>query len=110
MPILAKLMIGLVGILTNIFGRFFVLEKAFKMAAMASILLLTTALYMALRSCVTGVCGSALGSISNSHPSFAVGLGMVFNSTTYAAASCYISVWTLCQLYVIKRRSIDIFK
>lgn len=99
-------MAGLFTALFNIFGRFFVMEKAFKLAAMASMLLLATGLYLALKSCVDGVCGSAIGGISSSHPSFAVGLGAAFNSTTYAAASCYISVWTLCQMYIIKKRMI----
>ena len=106
MPLLGTLMAGLFTALFNIFGRFFVMEKAFKLAAMASMLILATGLYLALKSCVEGVCGSAISGISSSHPSFAVGLGAAFNSTTFAAASCYISVWTLCQMYIIKKRMI----
>lgn len=106
MPLLGTLVAGLFTILFNVFGRFFVLEKAFKLAAMASMLALATALYLALNSCVTGVCGQAITGMSSSAPNFAVGLGIVFNSTTFAAASCYISVWTLCQMYIIKKRMI----
>lgn len=106
MPLLGSLMAGLFTILFNIFGRFLVLEKAFKLAAAASMLLLATGLYMALNSCVTGVCGQAITGMSVSAPNFAVGLGMAFNSTTFTAASCYMSVWTLCQLYIIKKRMI----
>lgn len=104
MPLLGTLMMNLVVFLTGIFGRFFVLEKAFKLAAVASMVLLATALYAALNSCVTGICGQAITNISSGHKYFGMGLGIVFNSVTYTAASCYISVWTLCQMYVLKKR------
>lgn len=108
MPLLGALILGLVRGLLAIFGRFFVIEKAFKLAMIASTLLLAAGLTFAMKSCVDGVCGVALGGISVSHHNFAVGLGMVFNSTTYSAASCYVTVWTLCQLYVLKKRMIAV--
>lgn len=106
MPLLGTLVAGLFTILFNVFGRFLVLEKAFKLAAVVSMLALATALYVSLNSCVTGVCGAAITNMSASSPNFAVGLGIAFNSTTFTAASFYISVWTLCQLYIIKKRMI----
>lgn len=106
MPILGTLILGLFRGLLAVFGRFFVLEKAFKLAAIGSTLILATGLTLALKSCVNGVCGAAIGGISASHHNFAVGLGMAFNSTTYTAASCYVTVWMLCQLYVLKKRMI----
>src|SRR5438105_3970493 len=106
MPLLGKLMAGLFTLLFSIFGRFFVMEKAFKLASIGAMLVLTTALWAAMTSCATGVCAGAISSISSSHHNFAVGLGIAFNSVTYSAASCYFTVWTLCQMYVIKKRMI----
>lgn len=109
MPLLGTLITGLFQILLGFFGRFLVLEKAFKLAMIGAMLVLAAGLYTAFRSCVDGICGSGIASMSSSHPTFAVGLGAAFNSTTYAAASCYISVWTVCQMYIIKKRMINLF-
>lgn len=108
MPLLGSLLIGLCTLLFNVFGRFMVFEKAFRLAAVLSMLVLITALVLAMRSCVTGVCGAAISGMSVSSPNFAVGLGIAFNSITFTAASCYISVWTICQLYIIKKRMVSL--
>lgn len=104
MPLLGTLLVNLVTFLASIFGRFFVAEKAFRLAAVVTLLGLVTALYTSMMSCATGVCATAISGMSLSHKNFAVGLAMVFNSTTYSAVSCYVTVWTVCQIYVIKKR------
>ncbi|PUA19016.1 hypothetical protein [Glaciimonas sp. PCH181] len=108
MPLLGTLLSGLFTLLFSIFGRFFVAEKAFHLAAVGIILVLTSALWSAMTSCATGICAAAIAGISLSHHNFAVGLGIAFNSVTYSAAGCYFTVWVLCQIYVIKKRAINI--
>ncbi|MNR75993.1 hypothetical protein D3C72_66460 [compost metagenome] len=97
---------GLFTLLFKFFVRFFSIEKAFRISGMLAMMALATGLYLAMKSCAEGVCGAAIQNISVSHPSFAVGLGLGFNSITYTSVACYISVWTLCQMYVIKKRMI----
>jgi hypothetical protein len=61
-------------------------------------------LWAAGQACAQLVCGPAINAISSSHPSFAVGLSLAFNPTTYGLASCYTSVWAACQLYIYKKK------
>lgn len=59
------------------------------------------------QACAQYVCGPAITNISSSHPSFAIGLSLAFNPTTYGLASCYMTVWAACQLYVYKKTIVD---
>lgn len=106
MPLLGKLLGALFTMLFGFFFKFFSLQTAFRIAMMLSMTVLLGGLFMALRSCVSGVCGQAIFSLGVIHIYFGMGLGMIFNSITYAAASCYISVWMICQMYVIKKKMI----
>jgi hypothetical protein len=108
MPLLATFISSVFGALLSVFSRFFVLEKAAKLAAVTVCLGLTAALVASMRSCVDGVCAASISGISASHPNFSVGLGVVINKTTLAAVGCYMSVWIICQLYVIKKKAINI--
>lgn len=108
MPLLGNLLISIVTLLISIFGRFMVAEKAFRLAAFAVMLTLAGIMLALLSSCAKGVCASGISGISSSHPNFAVGLGIAFNSTTMAAASCYMSVWLGCQLYVFQKKGLNI--
>jgi hypothetical protein len=110
MPLLGGLLVMIADFLIVQFARFFSLRTAWKLATITVVMGLIGALFAAGKACADSVCGPIISGISSSHPSFAVGLGLVFNSTVYAAVSCYITVWTLCQLYVWKRRIIDLFK
>lgn len=107
MPLLAAFLSALFSAALSVFSRFFILEKAAKLAAVTVTLALTAALVTSMRSCVDGVCAASISSMSSSHPSFGMGLGMVINSTTMAAVGCYMSVWIVCQLYVIKKKAIN---
>lgn len=109
MGALGKLLMTLIVWLTSFFGRFLVLEKAFKISSMIVFVGLVTALVGSLASCAHGVCANAVSSLGTIHPSLGIGFGIVFNTTTYTAASCYMAVWMLCQLYVMKKKILGIF-
>ena len=64
-------------------------------------------LWLAGQGCATSFCGPAIDAISSSHPAFAVGLSLAFNSVTYGLASCYMTVWAACQLYIYKKTILD---
>ena len=64
-------------------------------------------LWLAGQGCAQMFCGPAIQGISSSHPGFAVGLSLAFNTTTYSLASCYVTVWSACQLYVYKKTIVD---
>lgn len=108
MPLLAPIISWLFTALVTIFLKFFTIQKAFRLAFAVVLIGLVTALFFSAKSCVTGVCGAAIASMSANHHYFAVGLGMAFNSTTGTAVSCYIGVWVSCQLYVVKKRFIEL--
>lgn len=78
-----------------------------KFWAATTLIALMTLLWTAGTACAKTFCGPAVAAISNSHPAFAVGLSLGFNSTTYGLASCYITVWSACQLYIYKVKIID---
>jgi hypothetical protein len=107
MPLLATFLASCFSVLLSVFARFFVLEKAAKLAALVVVLGLVAVLVTSMRSCVDGVCAASISGISSSHPSFGVGLGVVINPATLAAVGCYMSVWIVCQLYVIKKKAIN---
>ena len=108
MPLLGNLLVSIVTFLISFFGRFMVLEKAFRLSAVLVMLGFFAVVITAMGSCARGVCAQGIAGISNSHPSFAVGLGIAFNSTTMAAASCYVTVWLCCQIYVFQKKGLNI--
>lgn len=109
MPILGAFMATLFGAAFSFFGRFFVAEKAAKLAAWSVSFAAICALITTAFSCISGICAQNISSgISNSHPGFAMGLGIAWNSVTATAASCYMTVWIACQLYVIKKKAINV--
>lgn len=108
MPLLGNLIVSIVMFLVSIFGRFVAGDKAFKMAGVALMLSLIAVMVGLMFSCTRGVCAAGIAGISASHPNFAVGLGMAFNTVTLAAASVYVVVWTGCQVYVIQKKGLNI--
>ena len=108
MPIFAALLGGLFQILFQVFFRFFSLEKAFKIASTASMLILAAALFAMMQNCATGACAAAIGTMGTAHPSLGVGLGLVWNTATSSIVSCYMLIWTFCQMYVIKKRMLTL--
>lgn len=108
MPLLGNLIVSLVTLLISIFGRFMVIEKAFKVAAVTLMLALAGIMMGVFSSCATGVCANGIAGISGSHPAFAVGLGMAFNGTTMGAVGAYMAVWLACQLYVFQKKALNI--
>lgn len=102
-------MATLFGAAFSFFGRFMVAEKAARLAAWSVSFAAVCALIAAAFSCISGVCATNIQTgISNSHPSFAMGLGIAWNSVTLTAASCYMTVWIACQLYVLKKKAINV--
>ncbi len=104
MGALGRLLATLFGSLFGFLTKFFVVEKAFKIASAAILIGLVAALFAALKSCSQGICSTAINSTAVEFPAFAMGLGIVFNTTTYTAAALYITVWSACQLYVLKKK------
>jgi len=104
--LLASLFGGLFASLT----KYFVAEKAFRIAAIAVMLALLAAIVLSLKSCSQGICSSAINSVASQYPTFAMGLGVAFNTTTYTAASSFILVWTACQLYIVKKRMFGVLE
>lgn len=107
MPLLAVFVSSLFSAALSVFSRFFVLEKAAKLAGVTVAVALAAALVTSMRSCVDGVCATTISGISSSNPNFAVGLGVIINPATMAAVGCYMAVWIGCQLYVIKKKAIN---
>lgn len=108
MPLLANLLVSLVTLLVSFFGRFMLLEKAFRISAVLVMLSLALVMMGIFSSCATGVCASGISSISSGNPGFAVGLGIAFNSTTLGAAGAYMAVWVACQLYVFQKKALNL--
>lgn len=108
MPILANLLISIVTALISFFAKFMVVEKAFRLSALIVSIGMAVTLLSLLSSCVNGACASGISGISSSHPNFSVGLGIAFNGTTIAAATCYVTVWLGCQLYVFQKKGLEI--
>jgi hypothetical protein len=108
MPLLGTLLVNMLAFLINIFAKYMVLEKAFRLSAVMLMLSLVGVMIALMSSCAKGVCASGISGMSSSHPSFAVGLGMVFNSTTLSAATCYVTVWLGCQLYVVQKKGLNL--
>ena len=93
----------------SLFGRFFIAEKAARLAAWSVSFAAIAGLISLAFSCISGICANNIREgISGAHPSFAIGLGIAWNSVTLTAASCYMTVWVACQLYVIKKKAINI--
>lgn len=79
-------------------------KLALKFWAISMLLTFVSIMWAAGQACANYVCGSAIAAISSSHPSFAIGLSLGFNSTTYSLGSAYVSVWAACQLYIYKKK------
>lgn len=79
-------------------------KLALKLWAVSMLFSFVSIMWAAGQACANYVCGSAIAAISSSHPMFAVGLSLGFNSTTYSLASVYVSVWAACQLYIYKKK------
>lgn len=75
--------------------------------AVTTLTAMVAALWASGQACANFVCGPVIQSISTSHPNFAVGLSLAFNTTTYGLASCYMTCWATCQLYVYKKTILD---
>lgn len=82
-------------------------KLALRIWAISMVFGFTLVLWAAGQSCANFVCGPLINAIANSHPNFAVGLSLGFNSTTYALASCYTAVWAACQLYIYKKKLLE---
>lgn len=107
MPLLATFLVSIFSAFFSFFARFFVLEKAARLAAWSVAAVLMAALMTSMMSCVNGVCAASIAGIGSAHEYIGMGLGIVFNSTTLAAVGCYMTVWIVCQLYVIKKKAIN---
>lgn len=108
MPLLATFLSSIFGAFLSIFARFFVMEKAAKLAAFSVALSLLLGIFTAMMSCLTGVCAQSIFNMGAVHAGIGMGLGIAFNAVTLSAVSCYMSVWVLCQLYVIKKKAINV--
>jgi len=108
MPLLGTLLINLLALLINLFSRFMILERAFRLSAVLLMVSLIIPLLALMSSCAKGVCSQGISSMASSHPNFAVGLGIAFNSTTFSAATCYVMVWGACQIYVIQKKGLNL--
>lgn len=107
MPLLATFLGAMFTAALKIFVRFFSLEKAARMAAWSVALSLMVALVTAMMSCISGVCAQSIVDIGSISPAVGMGFGIAFNPITLSAIGCYISVWIICQLYVIKKQAIN---
>lgn len=83
------------------------MEKAARLAAWGVAFVLCSALIASMFSCVNGVCAASISKMGAAHEYLGMGLGVVINSTTLAAVGCYMTVWITCQLYVIKKKAIN---
>jgi hypothetical protein len=108
MSILAKFMAMLFGAAFSFFGRFFVAEKAARLAAWTVLFAVMSALISSAFSCISGVCASNIAAMASFHSSIGMGLGIAWNQVTLSAVSCYMTVWIACQLYVIKKKAINL--
>lgn len=108
MPLLASFLSVAFGAMFSFFGRFMVMEKAARLAAWTVSFGLIAALITAAYSCISGICATNIASMASIHPSFGMGLGIAWNAVTLTAASCYMTVWIACQIYVMKKISINL--
>lgn len=99
-------MASLFGAAFSFFGRYFIIEKAARLAAWVVAFALMTGLISSMASCINGICASAINNMTVKHEYLAMGLGIAWNQVTLSAAGCYMSVWIVCQLYVIKKKAI----
>lgn len=108
MPLLGTLLISLFNLVFQFLGRFMVLEKAARLAAWGVSLALIGVLFTSAMSCVNGVCSTAISGMSQAHEAFAMGLHIAINPATLTCVSCYMATWILCQLYVLKKKAINL--
>jgi len=107
MPLLASFLGLIFTAALKLFARFFILEKAARLAAWAVAISLMLALTTAMMSCVSGVCATSITNLSSISPAVGMGFSISFNAVTLSSVGCYISVWIICQLYVIKKKAIN---
>jgi Family of unknown function (DUF5455) len=105
MPLLATIIIQMFDFLLGFFARFMVMEKAARFAAATVVLTLIGALFTSAMSCVNGACASTISGMSSVHEGFAMGLRIAINPATLTCVSCYMAVWILCQVYVVKKKA-----
>lgn len=110
MPVLASILATAFATLFGLFARFFAMDKAASLALWGIASIAIAAVYTTFYNCVGagGACAAGISAISSSHVNFSIGLGLIFNSTTWAAINCFMTVWILCQLYVIKKKAINL--
>lgn len=108
MGILAKFMGLLFGAAFSFFGRYFVAEKAARLAAWTVSFAAMVALITSAFSCIAGPCAANIAAMTAPHPALSMGLGIAWNQVTLTAASCYMTVWLGCQLYVMKKKAINV--
>lgn len=106
MPVLASFLGLMFSSALKLFARFFVLEKAAKLAFWTVTLSLIVGLFAAMVSGINSVAGVISG-VTTVHPAIAMGFGIAFNNATVSAVGAYMSVWIICQLYVIKKQAIN---
>lgn len=106
MPALAAFLSTCFGALLSLLGRFFVLEKASRIAAATLTVAAATALVAFLYASVAGL-SAGIAAIGSAHPMIGVGIGLVINPATLGAISIYMAVWVACQVYVVKKRVIN---
>jgi len=107
MALFGKFLTMMFGAALSLFARFFVMEKAAKLAAFSVALSIMLGLITAMMSCITGVCAQAISGLGAIHQGVAIGLGIAVNATTLSAISCYMTVWVLCSVYVMKKKAIN---
>lgn len=107
---MGKIMTALFGSLFNFLAKYFSVQMAFNLASMTIMIALVVSLVASFRSCAQGVCSLAITNAATEFPSFAMGLGIAFNTTTYTAASCYMAVWSACQLYNFKKKMLGVLE
>lgn len=107
MPILSGLLLALFNFLVNIFLKFFDVRKAWAFAMVVISLGLLATLYMSFMSCINSCVPVSVfgGKYGNA---LRMGVGLIFNSVTAIAFSCWLAAFTACSLYVWKVRTLNI--
>jgi hypothetical protein len=107
MPILSVTTLALFNFLVNVFWKFFDVRKAWALAMVVISLRLLAALYMSFVSCINSCVPVSVfgGKYGNA---LRMGIGLIFNSVTSIAFSCWVAAFTACSLYVWKVRTPNI--
>lgn len=108
MPLLGALIMGLFDLLVGWFARVMIFEKAARLAAWTIAIGLIGILFTTAMSCVHGACATTISGMTAAHQGFAMGLRVAINPATLTCVSCYMATWILCQVYVLKKKAINI--